>query len=33
MDMIAQGLIREDDGLDRCFWYGGLEDYRRYHDE
>ncbi len=33
MDMIAEGLIREDDGLDRCFWYGGLEDYRRYHDE
>ncbi|MCJ8237549.1 DNA-3-methyladenine glycosylase I [Peteryoungia algae] len=31
--MIAEGLIREDDGLDRCFWYGGLEDYRRYHDE
>ncbi len=27
------GIIRETDGLGRCFWYGGLEDYRRYHDE
>ena len=33
MDMIAEGLIRGDDGLDRCFWHGGLEDYRRYHDD
>jgi DNA-3-methyladenine glycosylase I len=33
MDMIAEGLIRGDDGLDRCFWHGGLDDYRRYHDE
>jgi DNA-3-methyladenine glycosylase I len=33
MDMIDEGLIRGDDGLDRCFWHGGLEDYRRYHDE
>jgi DNA-3-methyladenine glycosylase I len=33
MDMIAEGLIRGDDGLDRCFWHGGLEDYRLYHDE
>ncbi len=33
MDMIAEGLIRGDDGLDLCFWHGGLEDYRRYHDE
>lgn len=33
MDLIAEGLIRGDDGLDRCFWHGGLEDYRRYHDE
>ncbi|MFN3833677.1 MAG: DNA-3-methyladenine glycosylase I [Allorhizobium sp.] len=31
--MIAEGLIRGDDGLDRCFWHGGLEDYRRYHDD
>lgn len=33
MDMIAEGLIRGNDGLDRCFWHGGLEDYRRYHDD
>ncbi len=33
MDMIAEGLIRGDDGFDRCFWHGGLEDYRSYHDE
>ncbi len=33
MDMIAEGLIRGEDGLDRCFWHGGLEDYRRYHDD
>ncbi len=33
MDGVAEGLIRGDDGLDRCFWHGGLEDYRRYHDE
>lgn len=33
MEMIAEGLIRGGDGLDRCFWHGGLEDYRRYHDE
>lgn len=33
METTAQGLIRGDDGLDRCFWHGGLEDYRRYHDE
>lgn len=33
MEHVAEGLIRGEDGLDRCFWYGGLEDYRRYHDE
>ncbi len=33
METIAEGLIRGDDGLDRCFWHGGLEDYRHYHDE
>ncbi|MCZ8179890.1 MAG: DNA-3-methyladenine glycosylase I [Rhizobium sp.] len=33
METTAEGLIRGDDGLDRCFWHGGLEDYRRYHDE
>ncbi|MEP4033595.1 DNA-3-methyladenine glycosylase I [Roseibium polysiphoniae] len=27
------GLIQGDDGLYRCSWHGGLEDYRRYHDE
>ncbi|KPF45648.1 DNA-3-methyladenine glycosylase I [Rhizobium sp. AAP43] len=33
MTGVPDGLIRGDDGLDRCFWHGGLEDYRRYHDE
>ncbi len=33
METTAEGLIRGEDGLDRCFWHGGLEDYRRYHDE
>lgn len=28
-----EGIIREEDGQGRCFWYGGLEDYRHYHDE
>ena len=27
------GLIAHGDGLVSCFWHGGLEDYRRYHDE
>ncbi|WP_159946732.1 DNA-3-methyladenine glycosylase I [Rhizobium sp. 18065] len=27
------GLITGEDGLARCFWHGGLDDYRRYHDE
>ncbi|MEH0073591.1 DNA-3-methyladenine glycosylase I [Pannonibacter sp. Pt2] len=27
------GLIEGADGLHRCKWYGGLEDYRIYHDE
>lgn len=27
------GLMTGEDGLARCFWHGGLEDYRRYHDE
>jgi len=26
------GLLRGDDGKERCWWYGGLEDYQRYHD-
>ncbi len=29
----TDGIVRDEDGLTRCFWYGGLEDYRRYHDE
>lgn len=33
METTAEGLIRGEDGLDRCFWHSGLEDYRRYHDE
>ncbi|QLF71325.1 DNA-3-methyladenine glycosylase I [Peteryoungia desertarenae] len=31
--MVADGLIRGEDGLDRCFWHGGLKDYQHYHDE
>ncbi len=31
--METDGLITGEDGRQRCFWYGGLEDYRRYHDE
>lgn len=31
--MEQNGLIIGDDGLTRCFWHGGLEDYRRYHDQ
>ncbi|MBR0556846.1 DNA-3-methyladenine glycosylase I [Ciceribacter sp. L1K23] len=31
--MHTDGLITGEDGLSRCFWHGGLEDYRRYHDE
>jgi len=27
------GIITSEDGKGRCFWHGGLEDYRRYHDE
>jgi DNA-3-methyladenine glycosylase I len=26
------GLMTGDDGLARCTWHGGLEDYMRYHD-
>ncbi|WP_430250416.1 DNA-3-methyladenine glycosylase I [Neorhizobium sp. DAR64860/K0K1] len=26
------GIITSEDGKGRCFWHGGLEDYRRYHD-
>lgn len=28
-----EGLIEGEDGQKSCFWHGGLEDYRRYHDE
>ncbi|MDX3925672.1 MAG: DNA-3-methyladenine glycosylase I [Shinella sp.] len=31
--MAANGIIDGEDGRFRCFWHGGLEDYRRYHDE
>ncbi|THF48288.1 DNA-3-methyladenine glycosylase I [Allorhizobium terrae] len=27
------GLIADETGALRCFWHGGLADYRRYHDE
>lgn len=27
------GLLTGEDGLDRCWWHGGLDDYQRYHDE
>ncbi|MBB4064285.1 DNA-3-methyladenine glycosylase I [Gellertiella hungarica] len=33
MDEAIEGIIREDHGVGRCSWYGGLADYRRYHDE
>lgn len=26
------GLLTGEDGQDRCWWHGGLEDYQRYHD-
>lgn len=26
------GLLEGPDGLKRCWWHGGLEDYQRYHD-
>ncbi|MGK9052376.1 DNA-3-methyladenine glycosylase I [Neorhizobium petrolearium] len=31
--MEKTGIIIGEDGRGRCFWHGGLEDYRRYHDE
>lgn len=30
--MIDDGLILGDDGEKRCWWHGGLPDYRDYHD-
>lgn len=26
------GLLRGEDGKDRCWWHGGLDDYMHYHD-
>ena len=31
--MAKEGLIKGEDGLLRCWWYGGHEDYKIYHDE
>ncbi|MCE6075501.1 DNA-3-methyladenine glycosylase I [Agrobacterium vitis] len=31
--MDSAGLIADEEGVLRCFWHGGLADYRRYHDE
>ncbi|MBP1850483.1 DNA-3-methyladenine glycosylase I [Rhizobium halophytocola] len=31
--MEIEGLLTGEDGLARCAWHGGLDDYRRYHDE
>ncbi len=31
-DNVADGLIRGDDGVVRCWWHGGLPDYIDYHD-
>jgi len=31
--MEKAGIIVGEDGRGRCAWHGGLEDYRRYHDE
>jgi DNA-3-methyladenine glycosylase I len=31
--MEKAGIIVGEDGKARCAWHGGLEDYRRYHDE
>jgi len=32
-EILPKGLGRGEDGLIRCFWHGGKEDYRIYHDE
>ena len=29
----GNGLVVGEDGRTRCAWHGGLDDYRRYHDE
>jgi DNA-3-methyladenine glycosylase I len=31
--MTERGLLVGEDGRMRCAWHGGLDDYRRYHDE
>ncbi|MCM2294104.1 DNA-3-methyladenine glycosylase I [Allorhizobium sp. BGMRC 0089] len=31
--MNETGLIADEEGKLRCFWHGGLADYRAYHDE
>ena len=31
--MTELGLVVGEDGRTRCAWHGGLDDYRRYHDE
>lgn len=31
-EQTPKGLIRGEDGLLRCWWHGGHEDYRHYHD-
>ncbi|AXV14522.1 DNA-3-methyladenine glycosylase I [Neorhizobium sp. SOG26] len=31
--MTKPGIIIGEDGKGRCAWHGGLEDYRRYHDQ
>ena len=28
----GSGIVRGDDGVDRCFWHGNLPDYLHYHD-
>ncbi len=30
---LAEGLVRGDDGIVRCFWAGSDAEYQRYHDE
>ncbi len=30
--MAKEGLVKGEDGLLRCWWHGGLEDYIEYHD-
>ncbi len=32
-DDLPKGIMRGEDGMLRCFWHGGKDDYRIYHDE